>query len=461
MRGRRSSRSMGRSGGGERSIPILAWLILALVAIAPIPLGGTPPLTWTIWGVLLGLTAIITIAVRTASGRQPAATEAPFIAAQAGFLVVCAYLAFQVLPLGQLVGPIPLTVSDGSTIGMNTISVSPGDTVLMLVRMLSFALLFGLTVIAARGRRTRNLLLAGVVLIVTLHALHGLLALFQFGDTLLGMEKTRYPGVATSTFLNRNNYATFLAIGTAVALACAARSMVQSGDRGIRLNYDAKALLYLVAAAIMTTTVVTTQSRAGLAVTVVGAVTVLIATVASNVRMLRPLLLIAPVLLVLFGIMFLQLGESVWLRYESVSDAFNFRLELYRQVIELISHRPFLGFGGGSFELAFTTVHTQALATELTWNEAHNTYLELWADLGLVFGSIPILMAGGLFILLVVRLSRGEGSWAGQTAALAAIAIAAIHSLFDFSLEIQSVAFLFVVVCGIGVAATSARRSKE
>lgn len=461
MRDLQPSRTRRSSSRRDRHPAVLAWLILVLVALAPLPLGSTPPLSWTIWGLALGLMAILTIASRTMAGRQPAALEAPFVVGQVGFVILCLYLALQILPIGSLVGPFALTLSDGSTIEMDTISVSPGDTILMLLRMLSFGLLLALTALAARSHRGRDLLLSGIVIIVTLHALHGLLALFQFGDTLYGMEKAKYPGVATASFLNRNVYATFLAIGTAVALTCAARSMIQPRGDGLRLHYDARALLHLVAAAIMVTTVVTTQSRAGLAVTVVGAVTVLIAAVSTNVRMLRPLLLLTPVLLVLFGVMFLRLGEDVWLRYESVSDAFNFRLELYRQVLELISHRPWLGFGGGTFELAFTTVHDQALATELTWNEAHNTYLELWADLGLIFGSIPVLMAAGLFILILVRLSRGQGSWSGQTATLAAIAIVAIHSLFDFSLEIEAVTFLFVTVCGIGLAATSARQNKE
>jgi len=112
-----------------------------------------------------------------------------------------------------------------------------------------------------------------------------------------------------------------------------------------------------------------------------------------------------------------------------------------------------MGFGGGAFEQSFLIVHTDTLANQLTWDKAHNTYLELWSGLGLVVGSIPIVLVFGLFILLIVRIARKQGSWGAQTAAAASIALVAVHAIFDFSIEIEAVTFLFVVVCAIGFSA--------
>lgn len=447
----------GKSDGRHRS-RLLAWIVLAFLAIAPIPLGGTPPLAWTVFGLAIGVISVFA-AISWSLYRRPVfGRELPLLISQIGFALVCTYLVVQMLPI---FGTIPVTVADGSTIEMNTISIAPGDTFLMLTRMLTFGLLFFLVSQIAHSRKIRGILLNGIVIVVTAHALHGLLALFQFGDTLLGVDKTRYIGSATSTFLNRNTFATFLAIGTSVSLTLAMRTLVRKTDRGIVLSYEAKSLLYLVAAAIMITTIVTTNSRAGLAVTLVGITVVLASTVARNVNVLRPIFLATPVVLVLFGIMFVQFGEAIWLRYEGATGDLDFRLELYRQVLDLIAQRPWTGFGGGTFELAFPAIHAVSLPVELTWNEAHNTYLELWADLGFVFGSIPILMAVGLFITLIVRLWRNVGGWESQTAALAALAIGGIHSLFDFSLEIPAVTFLFIAVCAIGLGGSATPRSRS
>jgi O-antigen ligase len=460
MRSPMSAASRFSSSGSDRYRGYV-WLILAILALAPIPLGSTPPLAWTVWGIVVGVAAVVAAVKGILTQQGTSQLSWPLVSGQLGLAVVCTYLVLQVLPVSGLFGTFGLSVSDGTILNMQTISVSPGDTILMLVRMQTFGILLTLSTWAARSDRSRGLLLDGIVIIITLHALYGLLALFQFGDTTLGTEKTKYIGVATGTFLNRNTFATMLAIGVAIAATCAMRSIVRPTRDGVHLTYDVKTILYIVAAILMITTVVTTQSRAGLAVTVVGIAVVVIATVATNISALRPVLFATPILLIVLAVMFLQLGEDVWLRYETVDRAFDFRFELHREVLRLIAERPFLGFGGGSFELAFTTVHKSNLSNELTWNEAHNTYLELWADLGVIVGSIPILLVACLFILLIVRLAQGKGSWAGQTAALATIAIVGIHSLFDFSLEIEAVALLFATICGVGVAATNAHRKRE
>lgn len=439
----------------------LTWFIIAFLAISPVPLGSTPPLAWTIWCLLLGLVALAyCISQSVRSGSAPTMVPGGRIVGGL-FVALCLCLVGQALPLGRILGQFQVAVADGSAVLFDTISVAPGDTWLMLLRMISFALLFFLVLQAARDRTSANRLLVAIVIIVTAHALYGLVALYQLGDTLLGAPKWKYFGVATGTFLNRNSFATYLAMGMAVTVTLAAQTLVRKQDERLRLSLDTSALLYLVAMAIIITTVVVTNSRAGFAVTMVGVAVVIAASVVRNSRVLRPLIIVTPVALVLFAGMFLSLGERIWLRFEDSAVAFDFRLELYRQVLQLIAQRPLLGFGGGTFEQAFPIVHAGSLPNQLTWDEAHSTYLELWADLGILAGSIPMVLVAALATLLVVRLAGGQGSWAGQTAALACIVAAGLHALVDFSLEIEAVAFLFATICAIGVASGRMRKSEE
>src|SRR5690606_14782855 len=59
-------------------------------------------------------------------------------------------------------------------------------------------------------------MLMGILVIVAGFAVVGLLSLTQWGDTLLGFEKQAYLGYATGTFINRNSFATYLAVGLTV-----------------------------------------------------------------------------------------------------------------------------------------------------------------------------------------------------------------------------------------------------
>jgi O-antigen ligase len=114
----------------------------------------------------------------------------------------------------------------------------------------------------------------------------------------------------------------------------------------------------------------------------------------------------------------------------------------------MIAARPLTGFGADSFPLAYEIFHRPPVPADLVWDRAHSTYLTLWAESGLVFGSLPPL-AGALALALL---------WPRRQAPLAAAAIAALclsglHSLVDFSLEIPANLYLLLAVTGLGLGA--------
>jgi O-antigen ligase len=110
------------------------------------------------------------------------------------------------------------------------------------------------------------------------------------------------------------------------------------------------------------------------------------------------------------------------------------------------------GFGGGSFEVVFPSVHQLPVAIDRVWDKAHNTYLTLWVELGLLAGTVMLVLLGLLAWRLLRALRRTPARWLPLSTALGALMVAASHSLVDFSLEIQAVAFWFVALLAIGVA---------
>jgi O-antigen ligase len=137
------------------------------------------------------------------------------------------------------------------------------------------------------------------------------------------------------------------------------------------------------------------------------------------------------------------------------------REELYRQVWPPILERPLTGYGGGSFATVFPTLqHAPLGANDTVWDKAHSTYLSLWFELGLIAGSIPLVIIAALSF----RAMRNLGDPSSRGISIATIAVTvvfAVHALADFSAEIMANAFLFTAVLALGAAGTGKSRAGE
>jgi O-antigen ligase len=192
-----------------------------------------------------------------------------------------------------------------------------------------------------------------------------------------------------------------------------------------------------------------TGSRMGLLVGLFGIVLVFLLTSLKGrsgksykLRIILPVVGL-PLLIMGFGNLTLE-------RLGSVDRDADIRTELYQQTWEMISKRPWTGFGGGSYELAFPLIHHPPVSVDLIWQKAHNSYLGLWADYGLIFGSIPWL----ILVCIIARLLRAY--WTSRTPDYVAVTtlsiatVACIHALVDFSLEIHGYSLLFAAIVGTG-----------
>lgn len=437
-----------RESGSRNSNVVLSWVLLIVLALAPLPLGSNRPAFWAINAVIIGLAGLVYFTYMASSRQSFRVPLAAMRMQVIGFILLCAFLIFQVLPVSALLGLPTLADTGTLTIASDTPSIAPGATLFMLLRMVTYGLFFLLMLQVVRRSSRAYFLLDALLVVIALYAFVGIVSL-QFGDRILGMPKWAYFGSATGTFVNRNSFATFLAFGATIAAAQIVSGIIRTKAREIRWS---SMVLYGTAYLLIMSTLVATQSRMGLFVGVLGSlVPVLLAGLGNSVRN-RTLVVAVVALLGAAAAAFLLFGSNVTERLGNVEQSGSVRLALYEQVLALISERPLLGFGGGTFELAFPLIHTLPVSPDLFWDKAHNTYLSLWAELGLVAGSlIPlclILTAGKI----LVSLFRGTGSWTAQTIALSALIVGAVHSLVDFSLEIQANTFMLLALLAIGFA---------
>ena len=127
------------------------------------------------------------------------------------------------------------------------------------------------------------------------------------------------------------------------------------------------------------------------------------------------------------------------------------RLPIWRAAIAMALDHPVFGHGWGSFD--FLVDGYRDTPTGLDTSYAHNDYLQVFAETGIVGLSFVV----WLLALLARRIVRGLSSpmipEARFTILWLAIGIVAalVHSVADFGLRIPGVAFMFTVLLAVFV----------
>lgn len=443
-----------RRSRSSRANRLLGWAAFAILALLPLPLGGDRPILWTATTLIFGILACGYSAWFLLRDREFRVGLGDVWLETLFFGLVALYAVVQILPTGGLVGG--WTAGDTLATHTNTISLAPGDTILFLTLWLGFGMAFFLLLqVGANAKRARRIIEL-LFWVFVAYAVIGLLSLTQWGDTLLGMQKTLYRGSATGTFAYRNAFATFLAFGLAIGVALTTVEL-QPDDRHrhwVRISWHGLGIAVLAA------TLLATQSRMGVLSGAAGAV----ATVAFTVRKSRAGVAVA-VALILGGfavaLLLLPLfGQDLLMRVLDVERSSAQRGDLYAQVWGMIAIRPLIGFGAHAFPVAFTMFHQLPVTADYTWNQSHSTYLALWSELGLIFGTLPmllLLLAGGRIVRASMRSIQTPR--AVTAAAIGCLVVTAIHSTVDFTLEIEANAYMLVTVVALALGACITSRS--
>ena len=155
--------------------------------------------------------------------------------------------------------------------------------------------------------------------------------------------------------------------------------------------------------------------------------------------------------LVLAGFVFLP-PDRLILRFAqlvSTDPTGGGRAQLWAETIPLIGAYPVFGCGLGGYETAFWRFKVSGPL--LTDDFAHNDYLQLLAELGLVGFAIGATLAFSVVRMAVRRAVRSADPGARYFAVACAGALAAIllHSLADFNLYIPANAMLLAWIAGM------------
>jgi O-antigen ligase len=127
-------------------------------------------------------------------------------------------------------------------------------------------------------------------------------------------------------------------------------------------------------------------------------------------------------------------------------------------MIRSILDAPLIGYGYGTFRDIFPMFRDQSAGTFGKWDMAHNTYLEVFQGLGLLFGAMLV----ASIVLLALRCMKGamtrQENEMIPCVGGAVAGLVAVNSLVDFSLQIQAVGLTFMALLGAGVAQSKSSR---
>ena len=338
-----------------------------------------------------------------------------------------------------------------------TISVNPTNTVTALMRLMAYSAVFILGYVCSQDSQSAWQNIRVFAYMSFAYAAYGVVVYFSGNEWLLWFPKWAYFGDLTSTFTNRNTYATFAGFGVICSLSLALREFTKLKISRLKdivdmpTNLVVKIYAYSITLLICLTALFLTHSRGGFLATTVATIT-LVLTYAAIHRNKGTSKLIGGILLVLIIAFVLSLSSDITLdRLFNTSLDGAIRDEAYRQILIGIEAAPLFGWGYGTFEEAFRPFYVPGLVG-FSWNYAHNTYLDVLFEIGIpasiVFFATFVVM-GFVFIRGIVQRHRNRLL---PLIGLAILVLSAAHAVVDFSNQIPAVAIAFAWLTGTAYA---------
>lgn len=439
--------------------------IFLLVMLVPVPLASNRPIIWALEAAVLGLATLAFLAAhgfrhhrwRIAPGRL----RLPFlIVSLVGIATIVQAFAPVPMPLA------PPVWADAARAGLAVdrgyLSVNPAMSHYDLLKALTVFLAFFLAVQVCRSTERANRLVLVVFVTVIGIAGYGLLVHLTGSNTILFMKKWAYEDAVTDTFVNRNAFASYCGVGLVCGIALVVKRLQRASDvarRRFKPGVSRRPVTFamfdellgptgilLLGWSVILVAVIMTGSRFGAAASLAGVAAVLLMAMTSGRLPARivtwPFVIAGVAIALVIG----TTGDLLFSRLDGLDASIEVRAAIYRDVMAAIGERPLVGYGAGGFADAFAAFQGEEVPFTNRWSYAHNSYLELAFEFGLVVAVVLLLLLAALVAPIVGNaLSRRDDSVAALAAA-GALVVLGMHSLVDFPLQMQAVALTLAVL---------------
>jgi O-antigen ligase len=354
----------------------------------------------------------------------------------------------QLLPLGDGAG-LPAGAEP-------LLTFDPHATRYALVQLASLLVYFAAALAFVDSPRRLRVVVRTVIIFGFLLALYGLMQHFVNPATIFFVREPKQ-AAPFGPYINRHHFAGYMELTLALPLGLVLAGAVARE----------RVILYAFASAIMGIALVMTNSRGGmLSMTAEVFFLTLVAgsvrrkkraeeeeeTRGSRARALavRLGLGFALVLAIFIGVLYFGGEDAVSRLFGTVNaeDPTTGRAHFWQGTWQMIKDRPLLGAGLGAFGTVYPRYDTSSGLYRL--EQAHNDYLQILSDAGIVGGLLGLVFVVALFRMAVARMQSHDKFRRGVAlGALAGCAGVLVHSFFDFTLHTTANALLFLLLAAL------------
>jgi O-antigen ligase len=331
----------------------------------------------------------------------------------------------------------------------------PHDTVSLALLYFAYGLLCFLAGQALlRGSQARTL--------ATVFSLYGAaLAAFALvqgissNGKLYWIRQPRMGGWIYGPYVNHNHYAGLMEMLVPVPLVLSLTRLASTRTRTAAA----------AAAAVMAGTIFLSGSRGGM-LAIVAELVILAVLLVKQKRGLRTAIGIGVFLVIVVGLLTWVGGSELSKRITSVGSSHSeisgdIRTYINRDGFRMFLKKPVLGWGLGTFPVVYPQFRT--FYTNFFVNQAHNDYLQLLVEMGLLgFGTMLWFL-----LTLYTRALKKMGNWTAEISGAVTLACVLglsgilVHSAVDFNLQIPANAALFYVLCTIAASQPFAQPARK
>jgi hypothetical protein len=438
---------------------LLAWGALSFGAVYP----------WAYWPLAAGCAALGGWAVLSTEGWRDPRTSA--LGSALGLVALA--MAIQIVPLPARVlafmSPAVRSFFEHFQLGyqppaFQTLSIAPGLTWTALGLFCALALL-----LVGLGRALRSValdwLMTGMMALGVGLALIGIVQktmIDELNPLVYGFWKPLEGGRVFGPFINRNHFAGWMvmALPVVIGYSCGVVHALRPPREKTWKDWlhwatSVEANRFVLATGsilVMGASLVLTQSRSGMVGFASG-----IAVIAGFVlaRATKPQVRVAALLYFVA----LILGAVVWTgagstmnRFAEAPAAVEGRLTAWRDATRIIADFPLAGTGLGTFGRAMLVY--QSGRRDLMYAQAHNDYLQLAAEGGVLVG-VPAAVAMAFLVRGIRRRMASPDddvltSWV-RVGAVAGLVGIGVQSVMEFSLQMPGNAVMFVFVAALAM----------
>ncbi len=355
----------------------------------------------------------------------------------------------QLLPLRH-----PEDVGTHSIPLVSSLSFDPYSTRFILVQVAALLIYFAAVLVFTDTPKRLRLLVRTITVFGFFLAIFGLTQSFTSPDKVYWIREMPQ-SQAFGPFINRHHFAGYMELALALPLGLVFTGAIEKE----------KKFIYLFAAGLMAVALIMTNSRGGI-ISLLAEVLFLVATMGLRRHhkkrkseehkpriksaAMKAGLALALVVALFAGVVLLGGEEALSRIVGSVNtdDPTTGRAHFWGVTVDIIKNHPLIGTGLGAFGVVYTGYDSRNGMYRL--EQAHNDYLQVLSDGGIIGAVIGLLFLVSLFRMgFARRESRDDFRRGVATGALAGCFAVLIHSFFDFTLHTPANALLFLVLAAL------------